>query len=75
MILEDSQWFAPNFGEAGYYFRDIFENYKPYKEKAVRQAYQSKTKFSFDCMKSSSIISLTAALLCTFFNSPLIKVT
>ena len=53
MILEDSQWFAPNFGEAGYYFRDIFENYKPYKEKAVRQAHQSKTKFSFDNMKSA----------------------
>lgn len=47
MILEESQWFAPNFGETGYYFRDIFENYKPYKEKAVRQAYISKTQFSF----------------------------
>jgi hypothetical protein len=51
MILEDSQWFAPNFGEAGYYFRDIFENYKSYKEKAVRQAYQSKTQFSFKAMR------------------------
>ena len=51
MILEESQWFAPNFGEAGYYFRDIFENYKLYKEKAVRQAYQSKTQFSFKAMR------------------------
>ncbi len=50
LILEQSQWFAPNFGETGYYLRDMFENYKPYKEKAVRQAYQSKTKFSFDSM-------------------------
>ena len=50
LILEQSQWFTPNFGEAGYYLRDMFENYKPYKEKAVRQAYQSKTKFSFDSM-------------------------
>jgi hypothetical protein len=53
MILEESQWFAPNFGETGYYLRDMFEDYKPYKEKAVRQAYQSKTKFSFDNMKSA----------------------
>lgn len=51
MILEESQWFAPNFGEAGYYFRDVFENYKSYKEKAVRQAYQSKTHFNFNSMK------------------------
>jgi hypothetical protein len=50
MILEDSQWFAPNFGETGYYFRDIFENYKSYKEKAVRQAHISKTQFSFTNM-------------------------
>jgi hypothetical protein len=53
MILEESQWFAPNFGEAGYYLRDIFDNYKAYKEKAVRQAYQSKTNFSFEGMKST----------------------
>ena len=52
MILEESQWFTPNFGEAGYYLRDVFENYKPYKEKAVRQAYQSKTNFSFESMKT-----------------------
>jgi hypothetical protein len=50
MILEDSQWFTPNFGETGYYFRDIFENYKSYKEKAVRQAHISKTQFSFTNM-------------------------
>lgn len=53
MILEESQWFAPNFGEAGYYLRDMFDNYKAYKEKAVRQAYQSKTNFSFEGMKST----------------------
>ncbi len=53
MILEQSQWFTPSFGETGYYLRDVFENYKSYKEKAVRQAYQSKTSFSFEGMKST----------------------
>ena len=52
MILEESHWFTPNFGEAGYYLRDMFENYKPYKEKAIRQAYHSKTNFDFYHMKS-----------------------
>ena len=52
MILAESQWFNPNSAETGYYLRDIFEDYKSYKEKAVRQAHISKTKFSFDNMKS-----------------------
>ena len=34
VLIEDSQWFSPNIGETAYYLRDIFENYKPYKEKA-----------------------------------------
>ena len=50
MILAESQWFSPNAGEAAYYLREIFENYKPFKEKAVRQAYQIKSKFSFNDM-------------------------
>ncbi len=53
MILEESQWFTANYGEVGYYLRDMFENYKPYKERAVRQAYISKNEFSFDKMKYS----------------------
>lgn len=52
MILEESQWFSPNLGEAGYYLREIFENYKLYKEKAVRQAYKSKTEFNFSSMEN-----------------------
>ena len=50
MILAEAQWFSPNAGEAAYYLREIFENYKPFKEKAVRQAYQIKSKFSFNDM-------------------------
>jgi len=51
MILEEGQWFTTNYGEVAYYLKDMFEDYKPYKEKAVRQAYKSKTEFSFGAMK------------------------
>ena len=30
----------------------MFEDYKPYKEKATRQAYKSKTEFSYEIMES-----------------------
>ena len=51
-LLPESQWYAANVGEFSYYLRDVFENYKGYKEKAVRQAHKSKTEFSFEVMKS-----------------------
>ena len=51
MLLKESQWFAPNLAEFSYYLRDVFENYKGYKEKATRQAYKTKTEFNFDSMK------------------------
>jgi hypothetical protein len=31
--------------------KDVFENYKGYAEKAKRQGFHSRTKFSFDAMK------------------------
>jgi hypothetical protein len=31
--------------------KDVFENYKPYAEKAKRQGFHSRSKFSFDKMK------------------------
>jgi len=31
--------------------RDVFENYKKYTDGAKRQAYRSRTEFSFDKMK------------------------
>ena len=52
VLIEDSQWFSPNIGETAYYLRDIFENYKPYKEKANRQAFQVKSKFDFGGMSN-----------------------
>jgi hypothetical protein len=52
VILAESQWFSPNTGETAYYLREIFENYKFYKENGVRQAHQIKSKFSFNHMSA-----------------------
>jgi glycosyltransferase involved in cell wall biosynthesis len=50
-LLPESQWFSVDNGQMGFYIKDIFENYKNYTEKAKRQAYKSKTEFSWDKMK------------------------
>ena len=51
MILAESQWFSPDTGMVGHYLRDVFENYKNYTDGAKRQAFRSRTEFSFDQMK------------------------
>jgi glycosyltransferase involved in cell wall biosynthesis len=51
MLLADAEWFSVDYGQAGYYLKDMFENYKGYAENAKRQGFQSRTKFSFDTMK------------------------
>ena len=50
-LLKEAQWFTPDHGQIGFYLKDVFENYKKYQEGATRQAYKSKTEFSFDKMK------------------------
>jgi glycosyltransferase involved in cell wall biosynthesis len=51
MLLADAEWFSVDYGHAGHYLRDMFENYKNYTDNAKRQGFQSRTKFSFDAMK------------------------
>jgi glycosyltransferase involved in cell wall biosynthesis len=50
MLIADSQWFAPNDGQAGYALKEVFENYKKYLQGAKKQASISKTRFSLDKM-------------------------
>jgi hypothetical protein len=52
-LIQDSQWFSPNHSQVGHYLRDIFEHYKKYTDGANRQAYHSKTNFSFEGMKNT----------------------
>tara|TARA_R110000744_G_scaffold231693_1_gene349838 strand:- start:279 stop:854 length:576 start_codon:yes stop_codon:yes gene_type:complete len=52
MILAESQWFSPNHGEIGHSLKDMFENYKKYTDGGKRQAYKSRSEFSWDQMKT-----------------------
>ena len=60
-LLAESQWFSPDHGQVGHLFKDVFENYKNYTEKAKRQAFYSKTNFSWEKMKEKldNILSTT----------------
>jgi len=51
MLLAEAQWFSVDTGHVGHYLKDTFENYKGYSEKAKRQGFHSRSKFSFDVMK------------------------
>jgi glycosyltransferase involved in cell wall biosynthesis len=53
-LLAESQWFSPDHGQIGYFLKDVFENYKNYTEKAKRQAFKSKSEFSWDKMKEKT---------------------
>ena len=51
MLIPESGWFSPDLKQVEFYLKDVYEKYSKYQEKAKQQAYQSKTKFSFDEMK------------------------
>jgi hypothetical protein len=52
MLIQESGWFSADIKQAEFYFRDVFEKYSKYVEKAKQQAHKSKTMFSFEEMKS-----------------------
>jgi hypothetical protein len=49
-FVKEAQWFNVNPIEVNHYLKDIFENYKKYQNNANRQAFKSKTEFSWDKM-------------------------
>ena len=53
MILQESQWFTPNDAEVGTAYRDVYEDYKKYKELAKRQGFQSRSKFTYEKMRET----------------------
>jgi hypothetical protein len=59
MLLAEAEWFSVDTGHVGHYLKDVFENYKGYAEKAKRQGFQSRTKFSYDAMKEKLDALLT----------------
>lgn len=51
IILAESQWFSPDINQVKYYLKEVYENYKKYKELAKQQAYSCKTNFNYEKMK------------------------
>ena len=51
MILPESQWFSPDHGQVGHALRDVFDNFKKYKDFGKKQAYHSTSNFSWNMMK------------------------
>ena len=61
-FIKEAQWFNVNPMEVNHYLKDIFENYKKYQNNANRQAYKSKTEFSWDKMKEKLDTILTSRI-------------
>ena len=61
-LLQESQWLSVDQGQVGHYMKDVFENYKNYTENAKRQAYYSKTEFSWNKMKDKLDEYLTKSI-------------
>jgi len=51
VLLEESQWFAPDVNEISHHFRELFSNYKSYSKGTTLQYHKSKNNFSFEQMK------------------------
>ena len=61
-FIPEAQWFNVNNAEVGYYLKDMFENYKKYVDGGKRQAYRSKTEFSWDKMVELIDSTLTESI-------------
>lgn len=59
MILQESQWFSPDEALTGAALKDVFENYKTYKELAKRQGFKSRSIFSYEKMRETLDTILT----------------
>lgn len=65
MLLKEAQWLSVDYGTVGFYLKDVYKNYKEYKNKANRQGYKSRTEYSFDAMKNklNNILSTRVPIL------------
>lgn len=50
-ILKDAKWFEVDQVAAMNAMRDVFNNYKKYQTKALKQGYKNRTNFSYEKMK------------------------
>jgi hypothetical protein len=52
-LMAESQWFSPDLGQIGFYLKDVFQNYKKYKEKASKQSIYNKNNFNLEKTKEN----------------------
>ena len=52
MILENSKWFTPNDDQVGKAYKDVIKHYKKFLDLSKRQAFKSKSQFSFESMQN-----------------------
>jgi len=62
MLMQEAEWFSVDYGQVGYYMKDMFENYKGYVDNGKRQGFQSRSKFSYEKMKEKLDEVLTAKI-------------
>ena len=53
ILLKESKWFTPDPIQVGKAFKEIYENYKKYKDLAKRQGHKSRTQFSYEQMSDT----------------------
>lgn len=53
MILTESQWFSADPIQVGQALKDVYDNYKTYKELAKRQGHKSRSNFSYEKMRET----------------------
>lgn len=53
MILTESQWFSADSIQVGQALKDVYDNYKTYKELAKRQGHKSRSNFSYEKMRET----------------------
>ena len=51
MVIKEAQWFTVDYPQVGGHMRDMFDNYKVYKNRAKRQAAISTKEFSWEGMR------------------------
>ena len=50
-LLKEAQWFTVDYPQVGGHMRDMFDNYKEYKNRAKRQAAISTKEFNWEAMR------------------------
>ena len=76
VVNQGFNWFSPDHGQIGHSLKEVFENYKKYKDLGKRQSHYSRTNFSWEKMKEllSSILDKNVPEIATKIELKLPKI-